>query len=100
MPCTQVWTLPGHDDEQRQYDDEQRQYASTATTPERKSKKAEHRFSKHGSSDDSDGEETHHYAHLSFVNDVFPREDRERKEDIYKDGGEMPFFHIFRIRYQ
>ena len=26
------------------------------------------------------------------MNDVFPRVDRERKEDIYNDGGEMPIF--------
>ena len=46
----------------------------------------------HGSSDDSDGDEIHHYARIAFVNDVFPRVDRERKEDIYNDGGEMPIF--------
>ena len=51
----------------RDHNDERRQYANTATTSGRKSKKAELRFNRHGSSNDSDGEETHHYAHLAFV---------------------------------
>ena len=66
---------------------EWRQHANTATTSGRKSNKAEHWFNRHGSSDDSDGEETHHYAHLAFVNDAFPGVYRERKEDFYNDVG-------------
>ena len=61
------------------HNDESRQYANTATASGLKSRKSEHQFNKHGSSNDSDGEDTHHYAHVAFTNDVFRGVNRERK---------------------
>ena len=55
-------------------------------------------FDKHGSSDESGGEDAHHFkqsfAHhgrdLAFKDDVFSGLNRERKTNIKYDGGEMP----------
>ena len=48
---------------------------------------------KHGSSDESDGEDTHHFkhhfVHLAFKDDVFSGFNRECKRNIEYDGGEM-----------
>ena len=68
---------------------EPHQYANTAAVSGRKSKKSQLRLNKHGSSDDSNEEDTHHYAHIAFINDVFLGVNRERKMNINYDGGEM-----------
>ena len=51
----------------RDHNDEPHQYANTAAASGRKSRKSELRFNKHGSSNDSDGEDTHHYANIAFI---------------------------------
>ena len=76
----------------REYD-ESRQYANTATESGWRSGK---RFDKHGSSDESCGEDTHHskqhFAHLAFKDDMFSSLNRERRTNIEYDRGKMPNF--------
>ena len=67
--------------------DESRQYANTTESGWISGK----RFDKHGSSDESCGEDTHHskqhFAHLAFKDDMFSSLNRERRTNIEYDGG-------------